>query len=73
MSSLTQHRNYTCPKCGNRTFDTDEFRATGSFLAKIFDIQNKRFTTVSCSKCSYTEIYKTKSSKIGNVFDFFTG
>ena len=67
-----EHRNYSCPKCGSRHFETDEFRATGGFWTKIFDIQNKRFTTVTCSKCSYTEIYKTKSSGIGNVFDFFT-
>ena len=68
-----EHRNYSCPKCGNRHFDTDEFRATGGFWTKVFDIQNKRFTTVTCTKCSFTEIYKTKSSGIGNVFDFFTG
>jgi predicted nucleic-acid-binding Zn-ribbon protein len=63
---------YTCPKCGNKKYEIDEFRATGSFLAKVFDVQNKKFTTVSCSRCSYTEIYKTPQSKLGNVFDFFT-
>jgi predicted nucleic-acid-binding Zn-ribbon protein len=67
-----EHRNYTCPKCGNRHFDTDEFRATGGMFTKLFNIQNKRFTTVSCSKCSYTEIYRAESSTIGNIFDFFT-
>jgi len=67
-----EHRNYNCPKCGNRTFDADEFRATGGFWTKLFNIQNKRFTTVSCIKCSYTEIYKADSSSIGNVLDFFT-
>lgn len=67
-----EHTNYQCPKCGNRTFETDEFRATGGIFSKIFDVQNKRFTTVSCSQCHYTEIYKTDSSTIGNIFDFFT-
>ena len=65
--------NYTCPKCSNTDYDVDEFRATGGFLSKIFDIQSKRFTTVTCSRCSYTELYKTDSSTLGNVFDFFTG
>lgn len=64
--------NYTCPKCGNKTYSTDQFRATGSYLAKVFDIQSKRFTTVSCERCTYTEIYKADSSMLGNVFDFFT-
>jgi len=64
--------NYTCPKCGNTQCEVGEFRATGGFLSKIFDVQSKRFSTVTCTRCKYTEIYKTKSSTLGNVFDFFT-
>jgi predicted nucleic-acid-binding Zn-ribbon protein len=67
-----EHTNYTCPKCGNRQYETDEFRATGGFFAKIFDVQNKKFTTVSCTQCTYTEIYRADSSTLGNIFDFFT-
>ncbi|MEA1985964.1 MAG: zinc ribbon domain-containing protein [Candidatus Marinimicrobia bacterium] len=65
--------NYRCPKCGNTEYEVDEIRATGGMFSKIFDVQNKRFTTVTCTKCSYTELYKAKSSSLGNVFDFFTG
>ena len=65
------HPGYKCPKCGNRIFETGEFRATGGFLTKLFDIQTKRFTTVSCTRCKYTEIYQTESSMLGNIFDFF--
>ena len=67
-----QHRNWQCPKCGNLEFDTDEFRATGGMFAKIFDVQNKRFTTVTCERCHYTEIYRADSSTLGSIFDFFT-
>lgn len=67
-----QQLNYTCPKCKNTQCEVDEFRATGGFLTKIFDVQSKRFTTVTCTQCHSTEIYRTKSSMIGNVFDFFT-
>lgn len=63
---------YICPKCGNKHFETDEFRATGGAFAKIFDVQNKKFTTVTCTRCSYTEIYKATTSQLGNIFDFFT-
>jgi predicted nucleic-acid-binding Zn-ribbon protein len=63
---------YKCPKYGNRNYETDEFRATGGIFTKIFDVQNKKFTTVSCTRCSYTEIYKASSSQLGNIFDFFT-
>jgi len=68
-----RHDNWQCQKCGNRDYDADQFRATGGNFAKIFDIQNKRFTTVTCTNCMYTEIYRTESSALANVFDFFTG
>ncbi|MFC2150543.1 zinc ribbon domain-containing protein [Calditrichota bacterium] len=67
-----QNLNYTCPKCGSGSYDVDEFRATGGWLTKLLDIQTKRFTTVSCSNCKYTEIYKAESSMLGNIFDLFT-
>jgi predicted nucleic-acid-binding Zn-ribbon protein len=67
-----QHANWSCPKCDNVEFETDIFQATGGMLAKIFDVQNKKFTTVTCTRCQYTEIYKGSTSNLGNIFDFFT-
>ena len=64
--------SYACAKCGHERFASSEFRATGGFLTKIFDIQSKRFTTVTCARCKYTELYQTDQSSLGNVFDFFT-
>lgn len=64
--------NYNCPKCGGKHAEIDEFRATGGFWTKVFDIQNKKFTTVTCRNCTYTEIYKASSSQLGNIFDLFT-
>jgi predicted nucleic-acid-binding Zn-ribbon protein len=67
-----QHNNWQCTKCSNTTFETDQFRATGGMFPKIFDVQNKRFTTVTCDRCTFIEIYRTKSSALGHVLDFFT-
>lgn len=67
-----EHLNYKCPKCQNRSFKTGEVRATGGVWSKIFDVQNQKFTTVSCERCTYTEFYKTKTSAISNIFDLFT-
>ena len=67
-----RHKNWQCEKCGNLEFDADQFRAAGGMFAKIFDVQNKRFSTVTCNRCYYTEIYRTESSGLGDVFDFFT-
>ncbi|HUV37314.1 MAG TPA: zinc ribbon domain-containing protein [Patescibacteria group bacterium] len=64
--------NYTCPKCSNTQYEIGEFRAAGGFFTKVFDVQSKRFSTVTCTRCKYTEIFKTESSMLGNIFDFFT-
>ena len=65
-------RRYTCPKCGHGSHEASEFRATGGLLTKIFDIQSKRFTTVTCSRCRFTELYQADQATLGNIFDFFT-
>lgn len=63
---------YSCPKCHHTEYETAQMRATGGILSKIFDIQSKRFTTVTCARCRYTELYHADSSMLGNIFDFFT-
>ncbi|NOY49517.1 MAG: DNA-binding protein [Chlorobi bacterium] len=67
-----EKKEYVCPKCGNRQYEVDQMRATGGAFAKIFDVQNKKFTMISCTQCGYTELYKRASSTFGNVIDFFT-
>ena len=64
--------NYTCPKCSGKNYEIGEFRAAGGFWSKIFDVQGARYSTITCSRCKYTEIYKAQSSMLGNIFDFFT-
>jgi hypothetical protein len=68
----TKPLSYTCPKCGNKTYKIGQMRATGGFLSKIFDIQTEKYTSVTCSKCTYTEFYKASTKALSNIFDFFT-
>jgi len=68
-----QQDHYSCSKCHHNQYEPGEFRATGGTLSKIFDVQNQKFTTITCQKCFYTDIYKADSSTLGNVLDFFTG
>lgn len=63
-------RSYLCPKCGGTHYETDQFQATGGNFAKLFDIQNKKFITLSCTQCGYTEIYKTQTDTGMNILDF---
>jgi hypothetical protein len=67
-----QKQEYVCAKCGSRQYEVDQMRATGGAFAKIFDVQNKKFTVISCAQCGYSELYKRRSSTFGNVVDFFT-
>lgn len=64
---------FECPKCGNTNYETDEFHATGGTFAKMFDVQNKKFYTVSCSRCGYTELYKGTGSEGMDILDFLIG
>ena len=73
MNNKSLHLNYHCPKCNSRQYRTETISTTGGFFSKIFDIQHRKFTAVICDRCTYTELYKTKSSQLENVFDFFTG
>lgn len=66
-------QQYVCPKCGNTSYTHDQFQATGGNFAKLFDVQNKKFITVSCSNCGFTELYRSETSMGWNVLDFLMG
>jgi predicted nucleic-acid-binding Zn-ribbon protein len=68
---MTQQQ-WNCPKCGNGNYETDEISATGGILAKLFDVQNKKFIAVTCSKCRFTELYKAETGMLSNIFDFLS-
>ena len=61
------HGQFRCPKCSGSNYKTGEVRATGGFLSKIFDVQSRKFTTVTCENCRYTELYQASSSMLGNT------
>jgi predicted nucleic-acid-binding Zn-ribbon protein len=63
--------NYTCIRCKNRTCEVGQIRAAGGFWSKIFDVDGRRFTTVSCQRCKHTELFAADSSKLENIFDLF--
>ena len=60
-------------RCGCSAFEQDQFQATGGAFAKAFDVQNKKFIVISCRSCGFSELYKAKSSTVGNVADFIFG
>ncbi len=68
-----ENRQYICQKCGCTNFESDRFQATGGNFAKVFDVQNKKFITISCCNCGFTELYRSQTSAGWNVLDFLMG
>lgn len=64
---------YVCEKCGCRSFVRDQFQATGGTFSKLFDIQNKKFYTVSCTNCGFTELYRAENDSGLDILDFLIG
>ncbi len=62
-----------CPKCGHTEASTDSISTTGGGLSKMFDIQTKSFTVVSCENCGYSELYKDVRNRGSDVVDVFFG
>lgn len=62
-----------CPKCGNKDFELGEAYIAGSILSKLFNVQNRKFSSVTCVKCKYTEFYQIPASKALDVLDFIVG
>lgn len=68
-----EQRQYRCVKCGCTQYHADQFLATGGNFAKLFDIKNKKFITVSCAQCGYTELYSAQTDSGMDVLDFLMG
>jgi len=67
-------RKYSCDKCAGTRCETGEIRTTGSGFSRHLNFQHKKFATVSCTTCGYTEIYKMGSGgKISDIFDILGG
>jgi len=66
-----EKKEFKCVKCGSSQYEADQFQSTGGNFAKVFNVQNKKFFTVSCVECGYTELYKTTTSLGMDIFDFF--
>lgn len=55
-----QKQTYQCPKCGHKTYIRDQFHASGGSTAALFDIPNRKFMTISCAACGYTELFRAE-------------
>lgn len=64
--------NYRCPRCGSSQAKVGEMHVAGGFWSKIFDVEGRKFSTVTCARCRHTEFFEADKSTLANVFDLFT-
>lgn len=67
-----EHKNWKCPRCSNTQFKTGEMRVAGSGIASMLDLEDRKFTSVTCTRCSYTEFYQKTALSLQQLFDRFT-
>lgn len=65
--------NFTCAKCGHSDSEVNDMSTTSGMMSRMVNLQDRRFSAVTCLRCSYTELYKTSSSALHNVFDVLIG
>ena len=67
------YKSYACTKCSSTECETGEIRTTGAGLSRFLNLQNQKYSTISCSKCGYTDIYKRDSGGgLMDVLDIFS-
>lgn len=68
---------FQCVKCKSSGGQVSRFAATGTGFSRFFDIQHKKYITVSCKNCGYTEVYNPeileKKNRVMDVLDFIFG
>ena len=70
-------RKFRCPKCKNRGASVKRFAATGTGLSRLLDFQHNEFIAVSCTRCTFTELYNPQivesKASLMNVLDALFG
>jgi predicted nucleic-acid-binding Zn-ribbon protein len=69
----TKGADWACARCGDKRHEVGKLRATGGFFSKLFDVQTRRFITVSCLACGYTELYRQTGAPVEDLTDFLVG
>lgn len=66
----TQKKQWVCPKCESSAFTEDIVTMTGKSFSRFMNIQNRKFSAITCKECSFTEFYKGESKGWESVIDF---
>ena len=66
-------QQYTCIKCGNHNFEEKKinFKQPVEIFQRFLMLKIKKFITISCSQCGYTELFKAQTSYGNEYFKIF--
>ncbi|KAL0478236.1 hypothetical protein AKO1_001661 [Acrasis kona] len=62
-------QRFRCEKCGCSEYTTGEIRTCSNLLAKILNVQNNRYKTLTCEGCGFTQMYQATQSFLANLLD----
>ena len=53
-----QHKKWSYIKCGYNKYEVGEMRVAGSFWQKILNVQLTKFSSITCTRCTYTKFLR---------------
>lgn len=68
---MAESLRFVCIRCGHEACEIGEAHVAGGFWSKIFDVEGRKFSTVTCLRCKHTEFYKADRGSLSNIFDLF--
>jgi predicted nucleic-acid-binding Zn-ribbon protein len=68
---MSNPTNYQCIRCKHGQCEVGQIYAAGGIWSKIFDVEGRKFSTVTCERCKHTEFFKAEMNTLHNIFDLF--
>ena len=68
---MSDSMRFRCIRCQGDTCRVGEMHVAGGFWSKVFDVEGRKFSTVTCARCRHTEFYQADRSQLANIFDLF--
>eukprot|EP00700_Malawimonas_jakobiformis_P002060 EC723130.1.p1 GENE.EC723130.1~~EC723130.1.p1 ORF type:complete len:146 (+),score=1.00 EC723130.1:109-546(+) len=58
-----------CKRCNSAAYTVSETREVRGLITKILNLQTRRFLTVTCDACGFTEFFERYQNPLSNMAD----
>ncbi len=55
----------------SQTHTSETVSMTSGGITKFFNVQNQKFLVITCSKCKFSEFYRSEVKSWESIIDFF--